>query len=384
MKKLVLAMAFLFVFLEIFAQSKNVQSAISYLRNKRLDKALDCINQAIVNENTMNDAKTWLYHGRIHLAIALSDKPEYKALVSNPEEISHQSLLKTIELDKDKEYFQDVLVSLMGVSEVFYNRGVEKFGLKQYDSAMFAFEKTIKINSTLGNKDTSATYNAALSAQNAQNWPKAKEFYSSLVKMNYSNPDIYATLSDIYRNEKDTVRMIKTIETGISRYPDNYSLIIAQANAYLFKGDADKAQKALQKAIEKEPNNPTIHFAVGTTYDRVGNFTEAEKAYKKAIELDPKMLDAIYNLGALYVNQAVVIMDAANKLPLNDPNYDKEKVKADEMLLKALPYLEKSHEMQPVDVAILNSLKDIYARTKKYDKLKEVNAKLQNLQQPKK
>ena len=51
----------------------------------------------------------------------------------------------------------------------------------------------------------------------------------------------------------------------------------------------------------------------------------AEKSYKKAIELKPDYFDAIYNLGALYVNDAVGIMGKANKLDLNDKNYDAHK-----------------------------------------------------------
>jgi hypothetical protein len=79
----------------------------------------------------------------------------------------------------------------------------------------------------------------------------------------------------------------------------------------------------------------------------------------------------------LYVNKAASINDEANKLPLDaTAHYDKLKKEADEYLEKALPYLEKATELQPGDVNTLISLKQIYARTNKTDKVKAVQEKI--------
>jgi len=40
---------------------------------------------------------------------------------------------------------------------------------------------------------------------------------------------------------------------------------------------------------------------------------------------------------------------------------------------KALPYLEKAYELNPDERNILETLKEIYTRTKQYEKLKEIN-----------
>ncbi|MDD5695616.1 MAG: hypothetical protein PHD61_09995 [Bacteroidales bacterium] len=104
----------------------------------------------------------------------------------------------------------------------------------------------------------------------------------------------------------------------------------------------------------------------------------AEKSYLDAIRLDENYYDANYNLGALYVNKVASIVEIANALPLGDPGYDPLKKQADEMLLKAIPYLEKAASLNPEDKNALISLKEIYARLGMFDKLKEVNDKLQN------
>lgn len=379
MKKLILSLIMFSTAYMLSAQSTKVVSAFNYLRSGKLDKALESIEAAITHEKTMNDPKTWLYRGNVYIQIAASTNPEYKKLVENPVQIAYDSYQKSIELDTDKEYYQKNMIGLYACAEQFYNKGVEKYNVKQYQDALESFEKTIKINNIFGNKDTLATFNAALCAEMVGNNSKAKEHLQSLIKSNYYNPSIYSSLSTIYKNENDTLKAIKTIETGRKKFPDSYELIIAEANIYLATGNTLKAQNALNQAIAIDPKNPTIHFAVGTNYEKINDFDNAEKAYKKAIEIKPDYADAYYNLGALHVNNAVSILEKANALPLGDKNYDILKKQADEQLTKALPNLEKASELLPNDLAILTSLKDIYIRLNNLDKLKEVNQKIEKL-----
>ena len=380
MKKIIFIVSMVFINTFIYAQSVKVQSAASYLRNGRLDKALENIEPATTHEKTMNEAKTWNYRGKIYIQIAASTNPEYKKLSANPVQTAYDSYQKSIELDTEKEFLENNQIGLMACSEQYYNIGVEHYNAKKYSDALEAFEKAIKINNTFGKKDTSAMFNAALSAEYCNNTPKAKENYQNLVKLNYNQPSIYSALSNIYKSENDTVKAVKIIETGRKKFPDSYDLIIAEANIYLYTGNAVKAQNALNSAIEKDPKNPTIHFAVGTNYEKIGDFKNAENSYKKAIELKPDYFDAIYNLGALHVNNAVSIMEKANALPLEDSkNYEILKKQADEQLNNAVPFLEKANEMQPNDLIVLTTLKDIYTRLNLIEKLKIVNQKIADL-----
>ncbi|NVN96358.1 MAG: tetratricopeptide repeat protein [Bacteroidetes bacterium] len=379
MKKVVLLLFMITSFTMLSAQNTKVQSAFSYLRSGRLDKALENIEPAITHEKTMNDPKTWNYRGNIYIQIGASTDPNYQKLSSNSVQIAYDSYQKSIELDVEKEYEQKNMTGLYACAEQFYNKGVEFFNLKDYVNGLNSFEKTIKINNVFGKKDTLATYNAALCADLSGNKAKAKEHYISLVRSNFYQPSIYSSLSNLYKEDKDTLKAIKTIENGRKKFPESYELIIAEANIYLFTGDAQKAQNALNVAIAKDPTNATVHFAVGTNYDKTGDALNAEKSYKKAIELKPDYFDAIYNLGALYVNDAVAIMTKANALPLGDKNYDVLKKQADEQLNKAIPQLEKASDMQPNDAVVLTTLKDIYTRLSNVDKIKIINQKIANL-----
>lgn len=379
MKKVILLLFMITSFTMLSAQNTKVQSAFSYLRSGRLDKAMENIEPAITHEKTMNDPKTWNYRGNIYIQIGASTDPNYQKLSTNSVQIAYDSYQKSIELDADKEYEQKNMTGLFACAEQFYNKGVEFFNLKDYPNGLNAFEKTIKINNIFGKKDTLATYNAALCAELSGNKVKAKEHYISLVRSSFNQPSVFSSLSNIYKEDKDTLKAIKTIESGRKKFPDSYELIIAEANIYLFTGDVQKAQNALNVAIAKDPNNSTVHFAVGANYDKIGDMSNAEKSYQKAIELKPDYFDAIYNLGALYVNDAVGIMVKANKLDLNDKNYDVLKKQADDQLNKAIPYLEKASEMQPNDGVVLATLKDIYTRLSNVEKIKIINQKIANL-----
>jgi tetratricopeptide (TPR) repeat protein len=357
------------------AQVSERTSAWNYLNKGKLDKAKASIDKCIAHESTMADAKTWFYRGNIYLSIRLSEDTAYRKLEPNALQVSYDSYTKAISLDTKKEYLDDINQRLMIVGEQFYNIGVENFQAKKYDVAIQNFENTVKINQNLGKADTLAMYNVAFVAEMANDLPKAKQYYQELIKINYKQPLIYASLSNIYRTEKDTAMALQIIQRGRTMYPDDFSLLITETNIYLAKNDIVAAQKNLNQAIEKDPTNPTIYFAVGTTYDQMGRVEDAEKAYLKAIELKPDMFDAIYNLGALYFNQGVKIFEEADKLT-DMTLYAKEKEKYEAAWRKALPQLEKALELMPNDVNTIYSLKQLYARLNMPEKAKIMSERL--------
>ncbi|MCX6231563.1 MAG: tetratricopeptide repeat protein [Bacteroidetes bacterium] len=377
MKKLILLVGMVASITMLSAQSTKVQSAFSYLRSGRLDKAIENIEPAITNEKTMNDAKTWNYRGRIYVQIF--PDTNFRKLAPNSIQIAYDSYQKSITLDKDKEFEDNNRIGLLACADQYFELGVIHYTAKDFANALASFDKTIRIKSTYGVNDTLATFNALLSAEKVKDNKKTKEYCISLIRSNFNQPTIYISLLDVYKDEKDTVKAIKTIENGLKKYPNNFDLNIAQANLYLYIGDAQKSEKALNAAIAKDPNNYMLYFAIGTSYEKMNNFEKAEEAYKKAISIKPDYFDANYNLGALYVNSHISIITKANALSLNDKNYDVLKKQADAELVKAMPYLEKSDELQPNDRVVLSALKDIYVRTNNLEKLKIVNQKLSNL-----
>lgn len=380
MKKLSLIFILMIAFATVFGQGKKDRTdAFNYLRKGKLDEALKKIEPTISDPTTMNEAKTWFYRGNIYLQIHMSELPQYKNLDPNALSKAYESYQKMLELDTKKEFYTEGIQNLLVISEQLYNEGVKEFQATKYNEALANFEQAAQVAQSYGSVDTLAIFNAGLSAENAQNTDKAIQYYNKAVELNYKQPLIYSSLANLYLMKKDTTMAFEIMKQGRQKYPDEFALLITETNLYLGAGQTEKAMANLQQAVKTDPLNPTIHYAVGASYDQMGNKQEAEKAYLKAIELKPDYFEANYNLGALYVNQAAEIQNEANKLKLNDPNYDVMKKQADDILSKSLPYLEKATVLDPKDRSTLLALKEIYTRLSMYDKLKEVNTRIAEL-----
>jgi tetratricopeptide (TPR) repeat protein len=408
MKKLSLIFLALITVSAVFGQKSLRTTAYNDLRKGQLDKAMQNIEPTISDPTTMSDPKTWFYRGNIYLQIHMSTNPAYKNLDPDALNKAYESYKKLLELDTKKEYYTEAIQNIFVISEQLYNQGVNHFkngdslssnsefakanadfakaksdstkAIADFSKALLSFERAVEVNATYGNVDTLAIFNAGLSADKAENFPKAKEYYGKVIEMNYPQPLVYNSLSDVYLKEKDTLQALTVIQTGRKKYPDNFNLLIAETNIYLAAKQNDKAMANLQEAVKTDPLNPTIHYAVGVNYFSMNNLAEAEKSYLRAIEIKSDYFEANYNLGALYVNQAATLIDQANKLPLSaTAEYDALKLQADDVLKKSIPYLEAASQLDPSDRSTLLSLKEIFTRLNMPEKRKEVEAKLAGL-----
>ena len=312
-----------------------------------------------------------------------SKEGPFTALDSGALEIAYDSYQKAIELDKEisDTYIVPMspMIGLYIIGQQHFNEGVIFFNEKKFSDALYAFEKSAKINEIFGIKDTLATYYAANSAVLAKQNNKAKKYYSKLISLDYRSPEIYSQLANIYRDESDTLKALKTITLGRKRFPDDFSIFITETNIYISTGQIQKAQENLTLAVKKDSTNKVIYYNIGANYDFMHNIEQAEKAYLKAISLDSVYFAAIYNLGAMLYNNGVELIKQADTIPPGNNNYDKILAEGNNYFNKAKPYLERANEIQPNDIETLTSLRSIYTRLKMMDKLKEINQKLTNI-----
>jgi tetratricopeptide (TPR) repeat protein len=377
MKRIILMFFLAGMFVFVQGQTAKRTTAYNYLKNGKLDKALENIEPTITHEKTMNEAKTWFYRGNIYLQIGLSENPEYKKLSDNPFEVALESYKKALTLEGANEFKLDILQNMNVIAEGFYTRGVNKFNGQDFLGAAREFDKAALVKSELGVFDTASIFNAALCADFGQDYKFAYEKYKEVYDAGQRTPQLLVALTSVETRLGDTTAAFNTIAEAKKLYPQDFNVLITETNLFLAKNMTEKALENLEIAKNFDQTNPSIFFAVGASYDRLGNFEKAEEAYKKAIELKPDYFDAVYNLGALYVNKAAAVLDAANQLPLEkEKEYNEMKAQAEEYLGKALPYLEKAHEIDPTDRNTMISLKEIYTRQNKFDKVKEMNEKL--------
>jgi hypothetical protein len=377
-----------------FGQKNVRQTASNYLKEGKLDKALEAINQCINDPTTSADAKTWFLRGNIFLEMSNSTNAAYKALDADPLKASLESYKKAIELDAKKEFYDDIIAKLNWQRNNYFNVAVDEYNKKNYKAAMLDFANGADVIAIANVSDTAALLNAAYCAALAGEPKMAKRYYEDLLKGGYNSPNLFVQLSDIYRQEKDESNAIRVINEGLKLYPDDLRLFLAETNIYLTFGNTEKALRNLNAAIEKDKSNPSVFFALGTIYDNISNdsaktetvrkecFNNAIKAYQDAIALKPDYFEPNYNIGAMYVNSAAMINDEANKLPLDQTDkFNALKKQADGYLDMATPFLETASQLQPNDLNTLYSLKQIYARTGKMDKVKLINERIAKITQ---
>ena len=379
MKKTILTMLIIMISIVMIGQTSERTSAFNYHRYGKLDLAKESIDKAVQNEKTIMDAKTWFYRGNIYYDIAVSTEPAYQNLDPDPFAVAYQSYMKAKELDVKGEFTLDILKYTIAIGEGYYNKGVIYYNEQKFREAALSFEEAYNVSEAIGNIDTTALINAAVSAAQGNDMDMSKQYYLKLIEMGVQKPDVYASLSEIYKVEGDTTMALQTVGEGRKLFPNDFNLLIAETNIYLATDEKEKAMTDLETALLIDNTNPSIFFAVGTIYDQMGDVQKATSAYENAIMLKPDYFEPNYNLGALYVNQAADILDKANDLPLDAvKEYEAEKARADEMLKKSLPYLERSLELMPEDVNTMVSLKEIYTRLGMTDKLEMINNKLQD------
>jgi tetratricopeptide (TPR) repeat protein len=354
-----------------FAQNAKRVSAYNYMKDGDFMKAKEPIDEAVKDEKTGVDDKTWRYRGQIYTGLAQN---EYEG-IDKAEAIKTaiESFEKAMELDEKEKWKQENLTGLAQAQNLAVNLGIEAYNNASYEKASKLFLVGEEAAANLGVVDTMALYNAGLAAEQAGNFEMALAQYRKATEINYLGAKMYLYMANLYQRQEDEEGYLAIIKEGREAYPEDADLIVYELNYYLKNQKFDEAKNNLMLAIEKEPDNKQLYFSLGVVYQELGNTEEAVKAYKKAIELDPQYFDAVYNLGAFYFNEGVEMNNEANEIEDNKA-YEAKRAEAKEEFKKGLPYLEKAHELDPNDTSAIVSLQQLYAlldMTEKYQEMKE-------------
>lgn len=416
-----------------FAQKSKVQNAWRALNDYQttvkdgkpdlvyLTKAKDNIDAAILNDDTKNNAKTYVYKAQVYfelfkynlkleddkLVATISDKTSRKemayGLVSTKEyEEAGKALESAQSMDKDQVYAQEMqMTGLMMMGEVS-NLAVGKYKAKKYDESADFFQSAALMNSMMtGKKDTSNFYNACISAQKAKDPVKMFDYNKKMIDLKIATPYNYQTIYDAKLMLKDTATAMEYLKAGRKAFPNDVYLMNRETEIFLQKGQQDKALANLQAAIEKEPTNPQLQLVLGNVYDNLANpkgksgkdttkpadydnlIKNAAEHYQKAIDLKPSNQDsyfnALYNLGALYNNYGGTLYNKSLEKTTIAELAKKQKeyeAQSNEYYKKAIPYLEQALAIKNDDKATMSALRKLYYLTGNEAKGKEMSDKL--------
>ena len=416
MKRIILSVVAAVTILTASAQPAKVVSAWKYLKDYKdsqdpdyIVKAKEAIDLASENPDTKDQAKTQVYRGQIYLELfkknlrAENEKnkdadPKKKEAAAfqavSPTELltAYDAFAKAKSADAKGNYTTDINNGIGEITVYISNKAVYDYNAKNYAAALSDFEKAYEIT---GSKDTLTLSNLAITAERAGNYEKAKLYYQKMADAKVGRGSTYVQLMNTYLTLKDTVGGIEALKKGRAAFPNDINLLRNEIDIYIKTNKTTEALANLNQAIAAQPTDHVLYFARGNMYDNLSNPKDskgkelekpkdsdekmkmAEADYKKAIELKPDYFDALYNLGALYYNNGVVLGNKANTIT-DQKKYDIEIVKANEEFAKAVTVLEKAHSVNDKDKATMTALKNIYYRLQMKEKGDAMKAKLTN------
>jgi tetratricopeptide (TPR) repeat protein len=380
MKKFFLLITAISISIAAMSQKGKVTSALSFIDQGMLDKAKEAIDQAIVNEKTMNWSNTFFAKGKLCQAVFESDNSKFKELCPDPLNEAYAAYEKALELDPKgalkKKLITGMVYNTLAVD--LYNQGSKQFESKDYENALKSFQTQIEITESdkyAGAVDTGMYYNAGLAAVNSGKYNDAIKYFEKCAEMGYLGITPYFQIYESYLGLKDTTKA-ESVLTGLSqKFPNDKNITLQLIDLYIKSSRNDEALKYIKVAKETDPQNSTLYFAAGIIYLNMLDYDNAIAELTKSIELKPDLYDTQYGLGAAYINKAADMFTKANDI-MDVKKYTEAVDLANAVYAKALPYMEKAYELKPDDVFAMRSLKELYYRLKMTDKYNEMKTKL--------
>ncbi len=168
-------------------------------------------------------------------------------------------------------------------AEAYYNLGIAKFRLEDFQGAIDNYTKAIEIN------------------------PTKALIYLSRGKAKFDSGDLEGSFDDVFKakelGSEDAIQLLKKIRKeieliktkAIENDPSNSEAYYTRANSKLHSEDVEGAIEDLNKAIEINPSYKDAYNFRGLIKSQLKDFSEAIDDYSKAIEINSKDEDAYKN-----------------------------------------------------------------------------------------
>ena len=347
-----------------------------------LGKAKASIDLAAENEETKNEARTWHYYGIVYYKIAAY--PDFNDLDPEALDKSLNAFIKIIELDpayaNDRQNMFDIYQHIQSITSNYFNRGAVAYENGEYKEAIDCYMSAYKSNLVIGQKDNEALLIAAqIALYNAKDYETAIAICNQLLAEQYESPKVYQFLAVANSQLGNDEDILKYINEGRVKFPEDDNLVNEQINAYLkLKREAEIIDQ-IKEMANKNSNNSIYCLIIGTIYSNqeseIYNVDSALVYYNRAIEINPNDENAYINVGSMYIDKSAALINKANELPLDKfKEYDALIAEAKVFDEKALPYVEKAYELVPTDDAIRQALRTLYVRLKMMDKARALEA----------
>ena len=385
MKKFFLLIAVVSISLGAMAQKGKVTSALSFIDQGALDKAKESLDQALANEKSKDWYNTYFAKGKLAQAVFEADNPKFDTYFSDPLGEAYTAYEKAMELDTKGGIKKRIITNMIynSLALDLYSQGSKHFEAKEYEEALKSFETQIEITESdkyAGVIDTGMYYNAGLAAINCNKYDEAIKFFETCAEMKYMGISPHYQIYESILGQGDTVKAEAYLLDLPNKFPGDNTITLQLIDLYLKSGKFDEALKYIKVAKEIDPDNFSLYFATGIMFLNQEKYDEAISELTRSVELKSDLFDSQYGLGAAYINKAADMILKANDI-MDVKEYSAAVDLANAVYAKALPNMEKAHELNPNDIYTMRSLSELYYRLKQKDpslsvKYDEIRAKL--------
>lgn len=395
-----------------FAQKKEIRNAESAVDDGKYSEAkalLKSVENTYKNEKESWQSRYLLTKGRAYLG-----NPESIDTPLEDLKIAAQAFMAAKELGEDKDESEQGIID---VKTKYINSAVEDQKQEKHLMASDKLYEAYKLQS-----DTLYLFYAASSAVAGKEYQKALEYYESLLDMNYDGSELLIQATNVETNEvenfpNETLRNISVdngthkdpvdtrtpsktgqiaknvsliyieldqpekakaaIKRAKKENPDDVALMQTEADLYYNLGDMASYNRIMSEIAQKNPNDPIVFYNLGVSAEKLEDYEAAREYYEKAIELDPTLSNAYNNIASIILAEDRVITEEMNSLGMSSADakkYDELKAKKIEIIKKAIPYLQKSIELNPDNINAMKYLKSIYYQTGENEKAQEMDA----------
>lgn len=386
-------------------QAKKSISGLSTTVNT-YEQAFNKFKPALTNDETRNRAETWALANRIKIEQfdkymdnrRVGKKIDIKAMghtLLDAYDYSINALkLDTIhildkkgqpEMDKKTKrpkvrtkYSKEVVNRLVEHHDNYRTMGSELYNVKDWDGAYKAWDyycqmaarnddrRWLKPDSIIAE----VRYYQGIAAWQKTDTIDAVRLFSIARHMGYNRKEAYdyalVCLSDL-GNEQEVVKLAWEAYLKFGTSDPQYIRILI--NYYLGLLDYSGANGLIDEAMEANPNDDELLNLKGLVVETYHDIYEAFPYYQRCIELNDSNASGLFNVGRFFYNKAMETRQNSNlygkKLAdLVNPIYR-----------EALPYLEKSYEINPHNPDVVNALRDIYYKLGEADKLQAIESR---------
>lgn len=386
MKKIFLIAAIAIVGTAAFAQKKNVKTAEIATWDTEapnFTEARQCIQAAMTDPTTANQAKTYEVAGLVEIAyfkfnISSLNDDTYSALKN-----AYPYLLKAVELEKipnekgkiSTKSTKAIASALEEVQEYYYyggghflNAGDKQSAFEMFNIMSDICQQDFMANAKINCQDTmhmQARYFAAMTAVQMGDYENALKSLEVSKADNYNMLDIYNAFAYVYEQTKDTANLINTFKEGIKTLGSeingsDYAFLPRLINLYINQDNTNEAIALIEEALYENPNDCEYLKLLGSLYYEQKNEAKAIEILEKAIAIDPSYAEAYGELGRIFYNNAITISNEVSEIQDNATYSKAREEKVKPAFLKAAPYFEKALKLDPSETTYMYSLKNIY------------------------